>query len=302
MSSRPPSEPSGSPPRVAIVTVTYNSAAVIDAFLACVAAQTFSDAALVVVDNASRDDTLARARARAPRGARIIANAENRGVAAGNNQGIRVALEDRRDFILLLNNDTEFEPELVAVLVDEARRLRADMLTPLIVHHDDPELIWCAGGGFRSWQAHGTFHFGAGRRDLRRFSRPKRVSYSPTCCMLVRSELFQSVGLMDEKYFVYFDDTDFCLRARRAQARLWYTPATRVRHKVSALTAGDESAFSLRFMTRNKVYFIRRHFSAWTVPFWLAAYQARLLLFGLTPRGRRSWPARQRAFREGMRL
>jgi GT2 family glycosyltransferase len=128
------------------------------------------------------------------------------------------------------------------------------------------------------------------------------VDYAPTCCMLLRSELFAHVGLMDEGYFVYCDDSDFCWRLRQAGERIVFDPAVSLFHKVSALT-GQESEFSLRFLTRNTVRFVRKHYS---VP----SACARILLLALHTlaqgiAGRCAWSKvriKFRAIREGLSL
>ena len=77
--------------------------------------------------------------------------------------------------------------------------------------------------------------------------------------MLIEASVFQQLGLMDNRYFVYYDDTDFMLRALRANKRLYYLPSVSVRHKVSSLTGGNESDFVVRYTARNRAYFWRKH-------------------------------------------
>jgi GT2 family glycosyltransferase len=88
------------------------------------------------------------------------------------------------------------------------------------------------------------------------------IGYAPTCCMLLRSDAFESVGLMDERYFVYWDDTDFCWRLREAGLVLVVAPWIVMLHKVSSLTGGLSSDFFIRYHYRNQIYFVRKHFGA----------------------------------------
>ena len=86
------------------------------------------------------------------------------------------------------------------------------------------------------------------------------TEYAPTCCMLVRREVFDRIGLMDERYFVYWDDTDFCYRMYKAGLRLMCDSTVMMTHKVSSLTGGVASDFFIKFHHRNQIYYARKHF------------------------------------------
>jgi GT2 family glycosyltransferase len=287
--------------RIGIVTVTFNSAAVLDDFLHSLLRQTCSDFALYVVDNASSDDTLERlAAARDPR-IIVLPNRLNVGVAEGNNIGIRAALRDACSSVLLLNNDTVFGPDLLAKLAAALGEYPADMVVPKIFFFDHPDTIWCAGGYFSALRG-ASGHYGMGQQDRGQFDAPRLVDYSPTCCMLVKREVFQRIGLMDAAYFAYFDDTDFCLRASRAALRLLYLPAATLRHKVGSLTA-PVSNFAVRFHTRNHVYFVLKNYPRWRALLYSAAYYFYLpLKYLLLLRRPASFAAAEKAFREGFSL
>lgn len=245
-------------PKMCLVTVTYQSGEVLRPFLECVRAQTLPEAKLVVVDNASKDNTLKVLEQFAVANSALIANKENLGVAAGNNQGIRYALEAGAEWVLLINNDTEFPPDLCQELLRVARDHACRVLVPAISYFDSPESMWYSGGSF-------TWRRGA---ILTRHSEdplPERpvlrvVDYAPTCCMLVHRSVFEQIGLMDEAYFVYWDDTDFCWRLRRAGVPIHMYTGAVLAHKVSKLTGGARSPFTIRYVSRNQVYFLRKHF------------------------------------------
>lgn len=288
-------------PLVGIVTVTYNSAGVIGPFLASLEGQTYTNFRLYAVDNDSQDGTVELASSERIRIV-TIANETNVGVADGNNQGIEAALEDGCGFVLLVNNDTEFGPELVETLVREAELLDADMIVPKIMLSAERNLIWCAGGFFNRKRGYSGEHYGLGQPDTGQFNLRRRIDYAPTCCMLVRREVFTAIGLIDWKYFAYFDDTDFCYRASRCGMRCWYTPATVLYHKVSSLSGGGEGAFFIRYNTRNHVYFLLKNFGVKGAMF-LPAYQALILTKWLTGTyTARSFRVAERAFWEGIRL
>ena len=289
--------------RIGLVTVTYNSADVVDGFMESALAQDFQGFKLYIIDNASKDGTLDRLRPYGNSRVVIEANPTNVGVAAGNNQGIDLALADGCTHVLLINNDTEFGPDLLTSMLEQMNLLEADMLVPKMMFYEPSNRIWCAGGGFKQSTAYSSIHFGEGEEDLGQFDIPKRVDYTPTCCMLIKRQVFERVGMMDEKFFVYYDDTDFCLRAMRAGIRLWYSPSSILYHKVSALTGGRESAFSIRYGTRNKVYFIRKHMSPLVSIAYLLAYY--IFTCGKLIIGRDNLSMariRQKAFVEGLQL
>jgi GT2 family glycosyltransferase len=245
---------------VGVVTVTFNSASVLPGFLKCTLEQKHDAFLLYAVDNASKDDTLVMLRECWDHRLKIIANSDNKGVAEGNNQGIRAALADGCSFVLLINNDTEFDPLLLTTLLDGLAKHDADMTCPKIMYFDEPQRIWAAGGAFQRWLGYRNIHLGADEVDNGQYDLDASIDYVPTCCVLVKRSVFETVGLMSSEFFVYMDDVDFMYRAKIAGVRLVYIPSARLLHKVGRLTGGPESPFTVRYCTRNRVYFLLRHF------------------------------------------
>jgi GT2 family glycosyltransferase len=289
--------------KIGVVTVTFNSEQVLPGFLRSLSLQSHSNFALFVVDNASKDDTVAALRTGPIPNIRLMCNRENLGVAEANNQGICAALSEECDLILLLNNDTEFEKELLAKLVEGLRRFRADMCSPKIMYHDQPNRVWAAGGEFHAKLGYRAVHFGEGELDLGQFDESRPVTYVPTCCVLIKGELFAKVGLMDPLYFVYLDDTDFMYRAMRSGAKLMYLADTKLLHKIGHLTGGKGTPFSARYGTRNRVYFWLKHLGILQGAFWAFVYWSycgiRMIAFRDTFE---LFKIKQRAFGEGVRL
>lgn len=238
--------------RVAVVTVTYNSEAVLDDFLDSLAGQQGASFVLIAVDNASSDASLARLRSESRFPLEIVANSANLGVAEGNNQGIRRALEQGFDNVLLLNNDTQFEASFLADLLHVSQVSDLSILSPLIAGIEPPSTVWFRAGHVHGWQGYLGRHDGAGvaMSEVPRGSL-EQVDYAPTCALLAKADVFRRVGLMDPVYFVYFDDVDFCVRAKRAGYTYYVTTDVRMVHKASTLTGGAESDFSIRYMSRN---------------------------------------------------
>lgn len=241
--------------RIAIVTVLYNSMPVLPDFLASLARQT-GDWLLIAVDNASTDAGAAVVEAWAgPR--MVIRNASNVGFAAATNQGIAHARDAGFDAVLLLNNDTSFDGNLMSGLTQAAAQAPGTMLAPVVFYHDAPERIWYAGGGF-TWrrgalQAHASETLPAGDAP----SWP--ADFAPGCAFLVPMAVFDAVGLLDERFFVYWEDADFCWRCRQAGVPLRVLRTPTLLHKVSTLTEGETSPFSIRMYQRGQVRFLRKH-------------------------------------------
>lgn len=289
--------------RIGIVTVTYNSASVLPAFLRSVMAQTHDQFILFAVDNASKDNTLDLLRACEDPRLQIIANPDNRGVAAGNNQGIVAALDAGCSSVMLLNNDTEFDATLFALLDQELDRNRAEMVCPKMMYFDEPDRIWAAGGEFQPWFGYRTVHFGEGEMDRGQYDQSRPVTYIPTCCVLIRNDVFDKVGLMDERYFVYVDDADFMYRAMKAGLKIIYQPSARLLHKVGRLTGGEDSPFAIYYGTRNRIFFQIKHMGMLYSLAFLILRQISWFTSMATGKKSRAWYSqKQKAFRIGLQM
>ena len=265
-----------------VVTVTYNSGEVLPDFLRCLGTQTYANFLLLAVDNASRDSTIELLKEWDDERLIVIANPDNRGVAEGNNQGIRKALEAGCSSVLLINNDTEFDEALLERLAVGLETYPCDMVCPKMLFFDEPDRIWAAGGFFQPRLGYRTLHNGEGEVDRGQFDQVRVVTYTPTCCVLIRADLFAKIGLMDARYFAYSDDTDFMYRALKAGSKLYYLPSATLLHKVGRLTGGDTSAFNIRYSVRNRAYFKLKHCSRFTASFWNLMYRAYYLAKFLT--------------------
>lgn len=249
---------------VGIVTVLFNSDEVLHSYFESLACQRNVRFRLYVIDNSPTDSGSRLCRDLAKQygiDADITFNCANVGVAGGNNQGISQALRDGCTQVLLSNNDIEFKnAELIRGMLNCASRNNVDAVVTKIYYHTDPVILWFAGGRFSVYTATSP-HLGDRKTDIGQYDVERKIDYAPTCFMLVRSQVFQDVGLMDERYFVYYDDTDFLWRMKLGGKRLQYWPHGKIWHKVSFSTGGSESVFSLYYLFRNRVLFTRKHFS-----------------------------------------
>jgi GT2 family glycosyltransferase len=286
--------------RIGVITVTFNSGRVLKPFFSSMAAQTHGDFLLYAIDNASSDSTIEQLNGWGDRRLRVISNAVNVGIAEADNQGISAALADGCDYVLFLNNDVEFEQETFATLVTELEMLGCDMVAPKIFFEDRIH-IWSAGGTMNAIKGYLAVHRGEGETDEGQFDKAITIRFAPGCCILVRSGVFGKIGMIDAKYFVYHEDADFMFRAWRAGLKMCYTPRARIFHKVSSLTGGRMSSFSIRYNARGHVYFMLKNLGVVRCLFFLPALQIRMAM--KTIFRVMSWNEyliRQRAFFEGI--
>jgi GT2 family glycosyltransferase len=213
---------------------------------------------VVVVDNGSSDDSCVRLQTEFP-GVGLIASKENLGFAGGNNLGIESALRRGADYVLLLNNDTFVDLGFLRNLVQVAETdPQIGILAAKIFYASDPRRIWYAGGCVK-YLSGLCLHLGLNELDQDgRFSRVADTEFISGCVMMVRSSILREIGLLDERLFIYWEDADFCMRARKAGYRCVFVPMARVWHKISR-TCGEQSPFTLQLTTRNHLIWVRKH-------------------------------------------
>ena len=210
----------------------------------------------IVVDNGSSDGSAAALATRTD--VELIALPANLRFAGGNNMGLRRALAAKADAIALLNNDTEadaalFEHLLLALEQDAG----AGAAGPLIYYAPPSSRIWYAGGECEPGLAWAR-HRGIGGRDQGQYRSVERTGYVTGCCLLAPRAVWERVGLLDEDYYIYAEDSDWCLRARAAGYRLLFVPTARLWHKVSA-SSGNESPWKIYHRVRANLRLCRRH-------------------------------------------
>jgi len=246
--------------KIGVVTVLYKSETVLNDFFRTLNEQSYKNINLYVIDNKSPDDSLKKCRDLAKNvwfETKIIENDDNYGVAKGNNQGIEAALKDNCDFVLLSNNDIVLRSDTIERLYIGLKNNNADMTVPKI-YFWKTNLIWAAGGKF-VWYTGINRHFGYKRIDNGQFDYDKKIDYAPTCLMLLKKEVFATVGMMDEKYFVYYDDADFSYRAKVNEQKLFFIYDSIVEHKEGTSTGGVKSDFTIYYMNRNRIYFAKKN-------------------------------------------
>lgn len=259
------------PPHLYIVVLTWNGKADTLECLASLQNITYSNASILVVDNASNDGTLEAIRNRFHR-VDLIRNEQNLRFAAGNNVGIRYALDRGADCILLLNNDTVVDKNFLSPLVETAEsNQNIGIVGPTIYYFSFPNKIWFAGGIIKWWQGW-LEHRGIREIDNGQYAQSEEVDYITGCCLLIKREVIEQIGLLDERYYMYGEDTDWCVRAHRKGFKIFYQPKSKVWHKVSVSTGGHFSWFKNWNKLKSLFRFMRYHARPihWiTIPFGL---------------------------------
>ncbi len=190
---------------------------------------------VIVVDNGSTDGSPARLAGEFERSIELIELPSNRGFAAAVNTGVQHALAAGAASVLVLNNDTIVAPDMLSLLCAAAPA--ADIVGPAIYYHDAPARLWRLGDRASRWLP-------VPRRVPERPAgeRTVPVDYLTGCAMLVGREVFETIGLFDESYFMYYEDADFCRRARDRGFTLLAVPPARMWHKVSLTARADPRA------------------------------------------------------------
>jgi len=213
---------------------------------------------IVVVDNGSTDDSVARLRERYPE-LHLIETRANLGFAAASNVGMHAALTMGADHLWLLNNDTVVDRGALSELLVV---MRADPSVGIagskIYFADRPETLWFAGG--RVSQLSGwALHRGIEEADEGQYEEAAEVDFATGCSLLARARAVASLGPMTEDFFLYWEDVDWCARAHGAGWRVVYAPRSRVWHKVGGSLTSRQRHLHWRYEGRNRLHFYRRH-------------------------------------------
>lgn len=242
-------------PQVAIIILTFNSAQHIRECLASLATLDYPNFQVVIVDNASTDDTVQLARTFTP-APKVIVNETNLGYAEGNNVGLRYALSVNADYAFVLNDDVTVAPDLLTQLIRAAQAdPRAALLGPIIYHHSTPAVIQSAGGTLGNW----TFpHRGINEPERGQFDRVESVVWLSGCAILASCRALKTIGLFDPDFFMYWEDVDWCLRAHKAGYRVLLVPQAKLWHKGVQISYAPSPRVAY-YMARNELYLLAKH-------------------------------------------
>jgi GT2 family glycosyltransferase len=257
-----------------VISVILNTNRRVDTLecLSSIERSTYDSRRTIVLDNASTDGSSEAIRASFP-GVQVISLQRNLGYTGNNNVGIRCAMEQGADWVFVLNEDTLVAEDCITQLVSMAESdPDVGIVGPLVYHHNEPTVIQSAGGKLDNrWLA---VHVGQNEPDNGQYNQPRQVDFISGCAILVRRPVIEQIGGLEERFFYYWEETDWCARAREhgwkvlfvPQARLWHKGVQRDYHPGPNVTY---------YNTRNRLGFLARHHAPFSV--WCYAWTRTLL-------------------------
>ncbi len=243
-------------PAVFSIILNTNRCADTLACLASLEANDYRAHTIIVLDNHSTDGSVTAIRQAFP-AVQVIELAENRGYAGNNNVGIAAALEQGADWVFVLNEDTVLAPDCLSRLVAAGETdPSVGIVGPMVYHHDAPHVIQSAGGMLGPhWN---SIMLGRDEPDQGQFGQLHAVEWIMGCAILVRRAVVEEVGMIDERYFYFWEETEWCIRAGRAGWRILHVPQARLWHK--GITWDFQPKPSITYYaTRNRLLTLSKH-------------------------------------------
>ncbi len=246
------------PPTVSVLIATFNGRSWLEHCLLSLRNQTYRSFEVIVVDNGSTDDTLPMLQARFPE-VRCVALESNTGYATANNIGARHA---RGEFLLLLNNDTKAEPHYLERFVEAFDRIQnLGAAQSLLVQMTNPLLLDTCGSFWTSSTL--LYHYGNGKDSrIRKYTHAFPVFSIKGASMLIRRDLVDRIGLFDDDFWCYYEDTDLCHRVWLTGYECWYYPIATLEHAVGGTSQCFDNAFIQYHNFKNKLLSILCNFEA----------------------------------------
>ncbi|MBS0603501.1 MAG: glycosyltransferase family 2 protein [Verrucomicrobia bacterium] len=245
-------------PKIAVIVLNWNGKNDTLACLESLEILTYPNFETIVVDNGSTDNSVPAICARFPRHI-VIQTGSNLGFAVGNNIGMKKAIEGGADLLLLLNNDTIAAPDLLERFVETFKsHPDAGILGAKIYLFNNRDTLDHLGGMWN--RKTGTFEFVGLREkdDRRQWELPQELDYVCGACLIVRRSVVEAIGYLEPRYFLIWEESDFCFRARKAGFKTITSPQAKIWHKVSASIVGGKP-HSTYFWWRNRLLWIERN-------------------------------------------
>ncbi|MBU3924528.1 glycosyltransferase family 2 protein [Patescibacteria group bacterium] len=220
---------------------------------------------VIVIDNNSTNESAAKLKVKSEKlkvegkNFKLIENKENFGFAGGNNPGIKYAVENKSDYVLLLNNDTIVDPDFLEKLVKAGESdQNFGIIGPKIYYESDKNRIWF-GGGYFSWLGGGR-HMEYDKIDDKPLDEAiKEVDFMTGCCFLIKREIIEKIGPMNEDFFLYYEDTEWSLRARKNGYKVIYAPSSHIWHKISRSVKPKTNPIVHYYHIRNALLLSKLH-------------------------------------------
>lgn len=240
--------------KVSVIIPTYNSSFTLLKSIKTLLIQTIKPIEIVVINNASGDETKKLVKKNFP-GVHLINLGKNTGVTGGRNKGIDVA---RGDYILFFDHDMDAKKNMLEVMLNVAQSHPSiGIVTPKIYYWDNKKVIWSAGTDVNLWTGQTLFHGGL---DLHQFDSDREVAVAPAV-LLVKKYVIDKIGKFDPIYFATYEDTDFCFRAKKFGFRTYYASQAVAYHRIPY----DDTDAMKRLLertylvARNRMIFMKRY-------------------------------------------
>lgn len=210
---------------------------------------------IIAVDNASTDN-VADVIARYP-DVTYVNSGDNIGYAAGNNVGLKIAQKRNADYFFIINPDAYIAPDCIQTMLDVMQKSPDIGMTCPKTYYADSDTIWFAGATL-NMKTGTSPHIGQGQKDGPEFSKDSDLPRANGCAMLLSKEALQKVGLMEGKYFLYFEEIDWSIRFKQAGYRIRLVAGAHAWHAASTSTGGFFTPLYQYYTTRNSLDLIRR--------------------------------------------
>lgn len=247
-------------PKVFIIILNWNGKDLTIECLNSLKGIEYDNYQVVVVDNGSTDDSTTVIKEKFPH-LLLIENGANLGFSAGNNVGIEYAITQGADYIFLLNNDTIVDPQVISALIEASRKYPdAGIFGSKIYYYGSSEKIWYAGAQWLPDKLRFE-HIGQGIIDNGKdWEDVRETDYICGCALLIKADVVKQIGILEPKYFLMWEEGDFCYRARRSGYKSIIVPSSKVWHKISAsFSGGDKAPHYQYFWWRNRLLWIERN-------------------------------------------
>jgi len=247
--------------QLAIITVIFNNYTILDDFFASLGNQTDKKFRLLVVDLSTKKEKIDL-----PVFARLI-EGENKGYAYGVNLGLKKALKGGLGNFAVVNSDTILKNDFVEKAKRSLVKNRDSLISGKIYyapgfeyHHDryqkkdQGKIIWYAGGKI-DWDNVYVLHRGVDELDKGQLGEFQETEFISGCLMIFNKKVLEKIGFWDEKYFLYYEDADYCLRARNKDIKLYYDPTIVIWHKNAQSTDGSGSPLHQKYQAKGRFRF-----------------------------------------------
>lgn len=251
------------PKQVAVILLNWNTPAHTASCISSVVQ--FCDASLydlIIADNGSTDNSLSILQDKFPHHI-YINNKENLGFAGGNNRALQFSITKNYNYSILLNNDTEVDEDFITPMLQYLENKKeVAALQPAIYYLHQKDKLWNGGSFFNTVTGE---TYSKNQKSRQTLINPEKVDWLTGCCFMVRNDALKKTGLLNEKFFLYYEDVELSFRLKASVGELHYFPATKIYHEAGVSgqqTKNKEGTLSPiihYYLCRNKIWFLRRY-------------------------------------------